>query len=870
MSKQRSLRKSRALDEDDDNAGGGGALGAAPAAVRAAQLKREKQRKGGDKPALLSFDDDAGDDADGAGGGAAAPPPGRARASLRAPAPPVQPPAAPAYSHAAPAGEYTAERLAVLRAGTRRAPVAPPAAQPPAAAGFALTGSFRAGAAPADDRFCLDAAGLVGGGAMPLPPPAGPPPGEEGSESEDGGDIPDDATIRRARERREALRTGRQAPDYIAVGGSASGARPPGAASAGSGSDAEPEAGDGARLAFGVGGAAGPGAAAAAAVAAGEGGGAQRRWAEEQMRKGMGAGAARAVPPPRAAPRPGSVAAAEEAELEAAAAEVVGALRAALRRARLSQKQAETNLERTRRGAAEAVEAAACGERALEAAGGAYAAAQRRRAWAADLCAMLAEKAPVAEELEEELATARAARAGAAAARAAAAAAEDAAPAAAAADAALRALAAGADGAAVAAAAAAAEAEAEARVAGGALVPVELDEFGRDANAGVRAAAGARAARRAAARAAAAADYAAAAAPGAPAPALGDATTSESEGETRRFDSRAGEIRDLGARLFADAADEYGSVAALRAALEAWHRERPGAYRDAYAALSAPALFAPFVRAQLLGWAPLGGEAGAAPRFAALPWYEQLFDFGAAVEEDAGADGGGAPGSADPDGDLVPRLLSALAAPAAERALRECWRPWSARAGGAAAGALRDLAAHLPPDSAPLARAMEAARARLAAAAAEAEPPAWPAAALAASRRAEAHAAWRFGRTLRLLRSAAAFDGVLPPEWLRPLALEALVGRALLPHARAAAADPLRLSARLARIVAALPPAWLAAGAPRGAEGLAELAELAARQLEGQAGAAGAAAAAERACAVLRALGNAATAERLAAAHGLR
>ena len=36
-----------------------------------------------------------------------------------------------------------------------------------------------------------------------------------------------------------------------------------------------------------------------------------------------------------------------------------------------------------------------------------------------------------------------------------------------------------------------------------------------------------------------------------------------------------------------------------------------GAYRDAYVSLSAPALFAPFVRLELLKWRPLhGGEAG--------------------------------------------------------------------------------------------------------------------------------------------------------------------------------------------------------------------------------------------------------------------
>ena len=41
--------------------------------------------------------------------------------------------------------------------------------------------------------------------------------------------------------------------------------------------------------------------------------------------------------------------------------------------------------------------------------------------------------------------------------------------------------------------------------------------------------------------------------------------------------------------------------------------------RDAYMTVSAPALFAPFVRLELLKWAPLGGAAGAAPPPASAP-----------------------------------------------------------------------------------------------------------------------------------------------------------------------------------------------------------------------------------------------------------
>lgn len=120
-----------------------------------------------------------------------------------------------------------------------------------------------------------------------------------------------------------------------------------------------------------------------------------------------------------------------------------------------------------------------------------------------------------------------------------------------------------------------------------------------------------------------------------------------------------------------------------------------GAYRDAYVSLSAPALFAPFVRLELLKWRPLhGGEAGgrrinarhtrtgswvrvpcnslrdvlgqSAPwvahatwphpgptnpaGFDGHQWYQQLFDYGM-LQDPAALDPN------DPDANLVPQLV---------------------------------------------------------------------------------------------------------------------------------------------------------------------------------------------------------------------
>lgn len=76
--------------------------------------------------------------------------------------------------------------------------------------------------------------------------------------------------------------------------------------------------------------------------------------------------------------------------------------------------------------------------------------------------------------------------------------------------------------------------------------------------------------------------------------------------------------RQAAGTVFADASDEYGSVAAVLLRLRAWQQHQPGAYRDAYMAVSAPAIFAPFVRLQLLAWNPLWGGASGA-RLDAIP-----------------------------------------------------------------------------------------------------------------------------------------------------------------------------------------------------------------------------------------------------------
>lgn len=900
MSRQRSLRKTRVSFSDDEDEDEGGSLARPPASVKTSQQKAKDARRADKKAPLLSFEE--GEDAAPAGSA----PPNRPRPALRISASSHAPPVSTAtYAQRSGEGEYTVDRMKALQQGTRSLPSGAP--------GIKLSGSFKAASAPKDDRFQhdIDAAGTVDAGKMPLPPPPprlgtaepappmGPPQVVEPPSDDEvaGGAIPDEETIRRVKEKRERLRSAHMAPDYVPLGGPGMDIRPqkgadkPAAhvveASAGQDSDGEADLEASMRMHF-IGKAKGGGKAEPRPGAGAELDGdvledeGAAEWAEEQIRKGMSSGLLRGAAPAPAPTKHGAarelpgVAAAppsQAAAVAAAADEVMASLQMALQRSQLTQRQAEKNLAKTERSLEECTAALARTEGDIKAAGDKYVFMQQMRAYLADLCAMLAEKSPLIEELQEELEKLREERAAAHAARRQMSLTEEAEPAGAAAAAALEVLSRGGALPEATEAAASAAAAVDERLAGGGHIPEELDEFGRDANAQRRADAARRVAQRAARRSALEQRFARPAqqANGTSAgavsawaePVLGEATSSEDEEEVARYSERAGEIQDAADAVFRDADDEYGTLAGVKSKLEGWKARYPGQYNDVYMSLSAPAVFAPFVRLELLSWAPLDpGTDG----FHAQHWYRLLFEYGMQP-------GAEQPSGGDADGDLVPRLVRSLIVPMAERLVDSVWDPWSCKQSTAAAALLEDLLIYVPPDDEGLQRVISAIKAKLEEAVAAARVPSWPPAALAASPRAEADLARQFGRAVRLLRNVCAFSEALPLAFVQRLALEQLVGRGLMPHVRAAAADPGVVASRALRVVNALPAAWLASGVPRGMEGLVELLGAITRMLERESGdevkRAARAPAARDLAGVLAKLGDADGARRLALMFGV-
>lgn len=471
-------------------------------------------------------------------------------------------------------------------------------------------------------------------------------------------------------------------------------------------------------------------------------------------------------------------------------------------------------------------------------AGERYRLVQEFRDYVRDLCECLKDKAPLVEELEDQVAQLEEAAASAYAERADADAADEMLPASAAVSAAQGALARGAGESVAADAAAAAAAMASA--AGGASLPPLLDEFGRDQNAARRV----NATRRATSRAARRRSHPPAAGTWTP-----PQSSDSSDGERVSLASRLEEVSTEATAVFADAADEYGSLVRVKTRLEAFKRACGRAYRDAYVAESAPALCAPYVRLQLLTWSPVRppppqSSTGGVTSGVALdeqPWFQDLFDFGAG--DDTGAmNGGGSNHAPDADVLLIPRLVAKVIIPRVKRAVEHAWRPDRRRQSLRLAAVLSELAPFAQGDpefAADLTILHGAVAAQLAKAAGSVRVPAWsPTAVAVVGESAHSVSASCAARAIRLLTAISAFNDVLPLPALVAPAMETLLLRQLVPHLQALAHHPSGWPAaarRLRRAAGALPAAWISspphADVRRGVDALALVASSLARAL---------------------------------------
>ena len=130
----------------------------------------------------------------------------------------------------------------------------------------------------------------------------------------------------------------------------------------------------------------------------------------------------------------------------------------------------------------------------------------------------------------------------------------------------------------------------------------------------------------------------------------GESSSEESESEEKAYRTHKQEVLLTAERVLAAAAEEYAQLAKVKEKLESWKRQYSAAYSDAYMQLSAPSIFAPYVRLELLHWDPLYGSAS----FDSMNWYNLLFDYGVSgntqsMDED------------DADVNFIPKLVEKVA-----------------------------------------------------------------------------------------------------------------------------------------------------------------------------------------------------------------
>ncbi|KAK3239221.1 hypothetical protein CYMTET_50841 [Cymbomonas tetramitiformis] len=280
--------------------------------------------------------------------------------------------------------------------------------------------------------------------------------------------------------------------------------------------------------------------------------------------------------------------------------------------------------------------------------------------------------------------------------------------------------------------------------------------------------------------------------------------------------------------------------------------------------MSAPALFAPFVRLELLHWCPLYT---AAP-LDGMQWYSQLVDYGMPGPGEA------APAAADLDENLVPEIMRKVVLPIVQHSV-DCWDPLSSRQTESLCACMRELLIYVNPEDDVVQELLETAYKRMVSAAEEVVLPSWPPQAMSVTAGASELAARRFGTAVRLIKNLAAWDmdsaagkeQIIPRQQLIHLAVDNLVAHRMGPHLMTLA--PQDAVFRCERLISALPESWFADGLPANAAILRDALVVASRPLMGPGAAARGTDTGRRLMKLLGRVGEHSVAKQVAKAYGI-
>lgn len=580
-------------------------------------------------------------------------------------------------------------------------------------------------------------------------------------EEEDG--IPDDDAIRSAKQQRERLRSnGDVAVDYIplvAAGGKGHrGGRP---------SDVP---GD---------------------VGSDEDAAAFEEWSRDQIRKGMSSGflresdhvAVQHTVPQASSQIPGNrFLRGDSLDPEAIADQILEKIDSQLHRIHLACKQHEHGISRAAQNLKDTHARIQEDESLLGDLNAEFVQAQKMKNYVEALCSLLEEKSPIIEELQDQLLKSRISRAASKAERHRIRLQELLLCASKGVESAMEVLGRGGLETEAKVVADKAVSEAESDLCDGTHIPVELDEFGRDLNIDKRMKIKDRIVSMNSV-------FAAMDITIQQDGVIGEVSDDESDGEVEKFQQRVQDIMNESRTLFDDSKEEYCDIEAIKKNLESWKHSYAGQYDSTFMGLSAPALFAPFVRLELLSWDPLNPIQ---PSFTQQHWYTVLFNYGIHAPE------------SDPDHQLIPTLVKSIVLPSIVDLAKRVWDPCNVAQSRSLSTVFGDAMVYIDPNEEKIVEMVDVVREKMMAQVEALHPPSWAPSAMAVTARAKTSWSILFRKNLNVLKSLVSFWNMLPANVLDSIAFTAL-GKSLLQLIRAVLLDTSTCMKMVSEIANALP-----------------------------------------------------------------
>ncbi|XP_058206706.1 transcriptional repressor ILP1 [Rhododendron vialii] len=328
-------------------------------------------------------------------------------------------------------------------------------------------------------------------------------------------------------------------------------------------------------------------------------------------------------------------------------------------------------------------------------------------------------------------------------------------------------------------------------------LPVELDEFGRDTNLQKRMDMTRRADVRRTRTARSDAKRLSSMGSDGPYQQIeGESSTDESDSETAAYESNRDLLLQTAEQVFSDAAEEYSQLAVVIERFDSWKKDYPSSYRDAYMSLSVPAIFSPYVRLELLKWDPLHEDTD----FIDMNWHSLLYSYGIEDENDISPD--------DDDANLVPQLVEKVAVPILHHEIAHCWDMLSTHETRNAVLATELVVRYVPASSESLIELVAVLHDHLADAIADLAVPTWSPLVLKAVPNAARVAAYRFGRSVRLMRNICMWNKIIALPVLERLVLDDLLSGKVLPHLRSIQSNVHDAVTRSERVIASLCGVW--------------------------------------------------------------